>query len=101
MQRSKLIYSDMELQEHRNIHYFETKQLYEKYTNLKITLTAYQDVFITLNSDALLKKSLASGHTSSIEYFMEINYYNNAYNNYLQTEKEYYDVIATLYQHQL
>lgn len=96
-QKSKLLFVDLELQEHRNEHYYEIKQFYEKYQNLKITLTEYQDIFQSLNNSTLLNKALSAGHISTIEYFMEMNYYTSAFNNYLQTEKEYYQVIAELY----
>ncbi len=101
MQKAKSLYADLELQNHINEHFFEIKQLYEKYTNLKIILEQYQTVFSTLNNTALLNKSLSLGQISSIEYFMELSYYYNAYNNYLETEKEYYEVIAELYKYQL
>ncbi|MCY7411137.1 MAG: TolC family protein [Chitinophagales bacterium] len=101
LQKSKLLFADLELQDHSNQHYYEIKQLYETYTNLNITLTEYQTIFATLNNTTLLNKALSLGQISTIEYFMEINYYNIAYNNYLQTEKEYYQAIAELYKYQL
>ncbi len=96
-QKSKLIFTDLQILDHRNEHYYEIKQLYEKYQNLKITLTEYQNIFQTLNNTVLLNKALAVGHISTIEYFMEINYYTSVFNNYLQIEKEYYEVISELY----
>ncbi len=101
LQKSKLLFADLELQDHRNEHYYEIKQLYEKYTNLKITLTEYQTIFATLNNTTLLNKALSLGQISTIEYFMEANYYNTAFNSYLQTEKEYHEAIAELYKYQL
>lgn len=101
MQQSKLLFTDLELEDHRNEHYYEIKMLYEKYTNLKITIEQYKTFFSTLNNTLLLNKSLALGQISAIEYFMEISFYNSAFSNYLQTEKEYYDVISTLYKYQL
>jgi hypothetical protein len=44
----------------------------------------------TLNSIAYLDKALALGHISTIEYFLESNYFYMAFTNYLQTENEYY-----------
>ena len=101
LQKSKLLFTELNLQEHRNAYYYEIKQQYEKYTNLKITLTDYQTVFATLNNTTLLNKAFALGQISTIEYFLETNYYYTAYNNYLQTEKEYYQAIAELYKYQL
>ena len=99
--RAQLLFTDLELQAHVNEHYFHIKHIYEKYANLKIILAEYQTAFTSLNNTTLLNKSLVSGQISTIEYFMEMSYYNNAFNNYLQTEKEYYEVIAELYKYQL
>lgn len=100
-QKSKLLYADLELRKHKNEHYYEIKQLYEKYGNLKISVNEYQNAFLNLNSTYLLNKSLSSGHISAIEYFMEMNYYATALNNYLKIEREYYQTIAELYKFML
>lgn len=99
--KAELLFTDLELQAHVNEHYFHIKHIYEKYANLKIILIEYQTALTSLNSAMLLNKALASGQISTIEYFMEMSYYNNAYNNYLQTEKEFYEVVAELYKYQL
>lgn len=99
--KAKFLFTDLELKVHQNELYYELKQLYEKYQNLKITLTGYQDVFQVLINSALLNKALSSGQISTIEYFMEINYYTAAFNNYMETEKEYYEVIVELFKYQL
>ncbi len=100
-QKSKLLYADLELLDHRNNHYYEIKQLYEKYRNLKITVSEYQNTLLSLNTTYLLNKSLSSGYISSIEYFLEMNYYATALNTYLKIEKEYYQTIAELYKFKL
>ena len=99
--KAQLLFSDFELQAHVNEHYFHIKHIYEKYSNLKITLEEYQTIFTTLNTTVLLNKALALGEMTTIQYFTEINYYNNALTNYLQAEKEYYQTIADLYKYQL
>ena len=99
--QAQLLFSDLQLQDHRTEHYYEIKNLYEKYTNLKITLQEYQTILATLNNTALLNKALALGELTTIQYFMEINYYTEAFNNFLQTEKEYHEAIAELYKYQL
>jgi len=99
--QSTLLFAELKLENHLNEHYHEIKQLYDKYTNLKITLEEYQTAFSTLNNIPLLNKALALGQISTIEYFMEANYYVNAYNNFLQTEMEFNIVIAELFKYQL
>lgn len=100
-QQAKLLYTDLELQNYRNERYFAIKQFYEKYANLKITLQQYQTIFATLNYIVLLNKSLSLGQISTIEYFLELSYYYNVFNNYLETEKQYYEVVAELFKYQL
>lgn len=99
--RAQFYFADLELQAHVNEHYFHIKHIYEKYANLKIVLEDYQAVFATLNNTVLLNKSFTAGNISSIEYFMELNYYKNSYDNYLKAENEYYQVIAELYKYKL
>jgi outer membrane protein, heavy metal efflux system len=101
VRQSQLLFADLQIQSHRIEHYYEIKQLYDVYTNLKLTLEEYQNVFTSLNSVALLDKALSSGHISTIEYFLEVNYFVQAHNNYLLTEREYYNVIAELFKYQL
>ncbi len=95
------LFAGLELEAHINEHYYHIKHIYEKYANLKIILSDYQTVFTTLNSAALLNKALALGEITTLQYFLEINYYNQAYYNYLESEKEYFLTIAELYKYQL
>lgn len=99
--RAQYLYADLELQAHLNEHYYHIKHIYEKYDNLKTILNGYQSVLSSLNNTTLLNKALALGHLSTVEYFMEILYYNTAVNNYLQTEKEFHETVAELYKYQL
>ena len=99
--QAQLLFSDLQLTAHTNEHYYHIKHIYEKYTNLKIILQDYQSVFATLNNTTLLNKALALGEITTIQYFMEMNYYTTAQANYLQTEKEYHETIAELYKYQL
>lgn len=101
LQKSQIMFADMKLQEHDNGHFYEIKQLYERYENLKVILARYRDVFQTLDNKPLLDKSLDFGQISTIEYFMEIGYYFNALNGYLETERDYHIVLAELYQYTL
>lgn len=99
--RAQLQFSNLELNAHTNEHFYHIKHIYERYSNLSATLTEYQNVMATLNNTALLDKALTLGQISSIEYFYETSFFNNAIINYLQTEKEYFTTIAELYKYQL
>lgn len=101
VRQASLVSNELDLQVHKNEHYHEILGLYEKYTNLKITLDEYKTLFGSLNNTALLEKSLTLGQISSIEYFLEIGYYYDALRNYLKTEKDYHQTISELYKHKL
>ncbi len=86
----------LQLEGYKNDFFYATRQLYEAYFNLEKTLEEYQTVLSSLNSVALLDKALELGEISTIEYFLETNYYYEATQNYLFTEKEYHQKIAEL-----
>ena len=55
----------------------------------------------TVNNNELLNKALQLGEISSLQYFMELNYYYDSYDNFLNLESDYYQVIAELNKYQL
>jgi len=93
---AELSTSGLKVLQFQNDKYSSSRQLYEKYQKLSVTLKEYQNVLSALNSKEYLDKALAVGHISTIEYFLESNYYYMAYNNYLQTEFEYHVTVAEI-----
>ncbi|RPA68030.1 TolC family protein [Cyclobacteriaceae bacterium YHN15] len=93
---AELSFAGLQWIDYQNERYYALKQRYEQYEKLSSTLQEYREVLGTLNSIAYLDKALALGHISTIEYFLESNYFYMAYTNYLQTENEYYQVKAEL-----
>ncbi|HAN17618.1 MAG: hypothetical protein A2X13_15350 [Bacteroidetes bacterium GWC2_33_15] len=79
----------------------ETRIQIEKIQNLKSNLDNYISVLSTVNNTALLKKSLELGEISAIDYFMEISYFYQVYDDYLLTEKEYHQAVAKLFTYKL
>lgn len=71
--------------------------LFVRAATLQKTIADYNAVFMELNDEELLAKSLRLGQISVIEYFMELAYYSNAFENFLLAEREYYDVVSELY----
>lgn len=100
-QKAQTLFSEIKIEEHKNQHLSEIKQLYDKYQNLNITLTEYKQILGAINNTELLEKALRLGEISSIQYFMEVNYFYRSFDKYLQLEKEYYFVIAELYKYRL
>ncbi|MCL6257546.1 TolC family protein [Aquiflexum sp. TKW24L] len=93
---AELSSSGLKVLQYQNDKYSSSRQLFEKYQKLAVTLNEYQTVLSTINSKEYLDKALAVGHISTIEYFLESNYYYMAYNNYLQTEFEYHATVAEI-----
>lgn len=83
-------FSTILLQDYQNERYFALRQQYEKLEKLEMTLHEYKSVLETLNNVEYLNKALSVGHISTIEYFLESNYFYSAYTNYLRTEHEYH-----------
>ena len=99
--KTQLLFAQAELENHRNEHYFEIKEFYEKYLNLNTILMEYQKVLLGSNNAALLNKALSSGHISTIEYFLETNLFYTSYNNYLNMERDYFLIICELNKYKL
>lgn len=98
---AEILYSELQIQNHRTEHLHDIKALYDRYESLRASLADYQNLMQTVNSDVLLAKAFRLGEISSIEYFMELTYFYNAYDNYLALEKEYNQVVAELYKFSL
>lgn len=79
----------------------ETNILYEKAQTLKESLNSYQSVLISINSEELLNQSLEAGEISVIDFFTEMFYYYEIYDDFLSVEKEYHQVLAKIYKYKL
>jgi len=101
LQKAKMTFAESALTEHTNEHYYEIKQLYGRYESLKSILADYEKINQSVEPIQLLDKALSAGQISVLEYFVELNYYNASQNSYLEIEKEYYDVVASLLKYKL
>ncbi|PZR12176.1 MAG: transporter [Flavobacterium psychrophilum] len=100
---AEILAADADIDAHKNEHYYHIKHLYENYANLKVTMEAYEaaNLDTSARNRVLLNKAFALGQLSSIEYFMEVSYYYTTLNNFLETEKDYYEAVAVLLKYQL
>lgn len=101
LEKAKMTFAETALTDHTNEHYYEIKQLYGRYESLKSILGDYEKINQSVEPIKLLDKALAAGQISVLEYFVELNYYNTTFNSYLEIEKEYYGVVATLLKYKL
>ena len=74
-QKAHLLFNDLKVEEHHIEHHNEIQQLYEKYKNLSIAIAVYQQLMSKTNNSELLAKALELGEISSLQYFMELNYF--------------------------
>lgn len=78
--------------------------LRELYLQAKSLYTSKEEYAQTLNSQRsgeLLNKALENGQISMIDYFVEITILYDSIQNFLDIEKEYYNLVAQLLQYQL
>jgi outer membrane protein, heavy metal efflux system len=101
--KAEITAAELDIEAHKNEHYYHIRHLYENYANLKVTMEAYEaaNMDTSARNRVLLNKAFVLGQLSSIEYFMEISYYYSTLNNFLETEKEYHQAVATLLKYQL
>ena len=79
----------------------EIRQDYILAETLKANLEEYKTALNNLNDFEILKKSLDSGQISGIEYFLEVAYYYQMVDEYLDIELDYQLVLARLYKYEL
>ncbi|MBU8893068.1 MAG: TolC family protein [Bacteroidales bacterium] len=79
----------------------ETKIQFEKVHSLKENLESYETVLSSVNNEDLLNKSLELGEISVIEFFTEMFYFYEIYDDYLLLEKDYYQALTELYKYKL
>ncbi len=101
MRKSKLAYTDLEVQDHGIEHYYEIKRSYDYWKTQETLLKDYEDIFPDQKNIELLEIALKFGEISVIEYFLESMYFYTSYNNYLLIEREYHKTAAELVKYKL
>jgi outer membrane protein TolC len=94
--KQNLHYLEQNLSVHQLTIQSELEQLYLNCQSLKQSLQDYKKSFAGINTTALLTKAVKMGEISSIEYFMELSYYYDSYDAYLEVEQEYHKTVARL-----
>lgn len=73
----------------------------EKLKTLEENLNNFRNVLQSMNNIEILKKSFDLGEISSIEYFTEISYYYQVYDEYMNAEKDFHLTINGLFKYKL
>jgi outer membrane protein TolC len=98
---AEIMVAKVDLQDHRNTHYYEVKEDYDQYIAIGAMLEDYRKLLREINSEGLLLKSLELGNISVIEYFQELGYYYDAEDHQMELEHSYHLIIAALLKYQL
>ncbi len=101
LQKANLSATEANIEHYKTIAETEYKLLYDKYLALKDVLLAYEKSSFKKDNLRLLNKALQYGQISTLEYFVELNYFNDSVMNNLETEKEFYSTIAKLMKYKL
>ena len=97
--KSNLEYANSNAETHRLSHRLENKQYYDQLDVRLKMAQEYRELLSTLNNTILLKKALALGQITIIQYFYDESFYFTAYDKYLQAEWEYQQAVARLYKY--
>ena len=76
----------------------------KQYNNYQILLDKFQEYQATLggmNSDALLLRAYELGEISYMEYYLELQFYRQAYDSMLEMEKQLNQLKAEILKHRL
>lgn len=77
------------------------RELYLQAQSLQASREEYAQTLSAQRNEELLNKSLEAGQISMIDYFVEITLLYDSIQNYLEVEKEYYNLTAQLLQYRL
>lgn len=100
-QQAQVVFADLQLQDHLNAHFYEIKELYARQELLRKSMEEYRAALNASSNTALLDKALRLGEISTIEYFLELSFYQNALLHVLKTEWDYQVAVAELTQFRL
>jgi len=81
--------------------YVDFQKQYNEYQILISKFQEYQSTLSGLNSDALLLKTYELGEISFMEYYLELQFYRQAYDAMLQMENELHKLKSEILKHQL
>ena len=97
-QQAQVFFTDLQLNSHLNEQFYYIKEVYDRQVSLRKSLEEYSSAISSVSNEALLSKALQLGEITTIEYFMEMSFYQNAMFHFLKTERDYHVAVAELMQ---
>lgn len=98
---SNLQYQTVNTQSATAIIQVEFEKLYNEYVLMLLKYKEYQNTLSALSSDELLLIAYDKGELSFMEYYIELNFYNQAYDTMLEMEGQLQQRKSELLKHQL
>lgn len=97
----RAVYIKSLIESHKNEHYFETKQFYDKAISLKTILDETSSLLESANNIPLYEKAFVLGEISVTEYLLETTYYYSIKDKINLLERDYYLALSRLFKYQL
>jgi outer membrane protein, heavy metal efflux system len=101
MQQAYSQHAQAQLEAERVMHRQEIRQAYEEYQVLRESLRDFEELMAKPENLRLLEKALRLGEISAAEYFMELSFYYDAYDRFLELEAEAQQKAAELLRYTL
>ena len=99
--KARVLYQESYTQTQTMQSYARFQKRYNEYQMLLDKLKTYQSTLQDLNSEKLLLESYRLGEISFIEYYMELQFYQRAYDSMLRVENRLNKLKAEILKHQL
>lgn len=99
--KSNLEYQSMNLQSATSIIQVEFEKQYNEYELLLLKYNEFKKSLSNLNSGELLLKAYRNGEFSFMQYYIELGFYDEAYDTFLKMESDIQQRKAQLLKHQL
>ncbi|MCF8229038.1 MAG: TolC family protein [Bacteroidales bacterium] len=97
----KTDYLHAEIAEHENTHYYKIKETYESFLSARERLNSLDKTLKEMRFEDKLNKALIEGNIDRIDFYSEYVYLYDIRDELLETEKEYYLLLAELFKYKL
>lgn len=97
----KVDFNSSQIENRQNLMLSKITEIYGNCISLKKNIDDYTEVLKNFNNLELLDKALQSGQFSAIEYLLELSYFYDTWDKYLQLEFEYNKSATELFKYKL
>lgn len=93
--------AEIKLESYLSEYETELKASYEKVRSLSKSVKKFREMFGALDNTELLRRSLELGNISTLEYFLELEYYSDMKDRFLDLELEFNLALGELFKYEL